>query len=461
MARHPPISLHASGFRHPRSGLMGGPARGEAFTPYADLLHVVAGPRGVRIGMRGGSLLLSRSNLRGTDTALRLVAALRERVGALPDGTDRLARMAALDREVQAPPRRGLMRWLLAICVVAFVLQRLSPSFEATAVFSSDLVAAGEYWRLATANLLHGGIGHLAINGLGLLILGSLLERVVGVAATSLVAGVSAVVAMSASLLAGYPQALGASGIVAGLVGALVWLEVRAPELVAAPYRLPRGLLFVAIGLDLVVLGFLPGIAHWAHLGGFLGGGLAMAAVAPGSDARPVGSPAFRKPWLRVANGGLAAGLVLSLGMAGFLAWSPSGDAVRMRAERLLRLEGVHPLILNNEAWVIAVADDPDPGALAAARALAEQAVARTGRRDPNLLDTLAEVCFQQGEADCAVATIDEAIALAPGEAYFAEQRRRFRGERAAEDRPAPPTETLPDAPVPDLPVGDTPGLRV
>ena len=34
---------------------------------------------------------------------------------------------------------------------------------------------------------------------------------------------------------------------------------------------------------------------------------------------------------------------------------------------------------------------------------------------------------------------IDEAIRLAPHERYFLEQRRRFTGERAADDRPDPP----------------------
>ena len=43
------------------------------------------------------------------------------------------------------------------------------------------------------------------------------------------------------------------------------------------------------------------------------------------------------------------------------------------------------------------------------------------------------------GDRVGAVLTIDEAIRLAPQERYFFEQRRRFTGERAAEDRPEPP----------------------
>src|SRR5690606_30580450 len=77
--------------------------------------------------------------------------------------------------------------------------------------------------------------------------------------------------------------------------------------------------------------------------------------------------------------------------------------------------------------------------ALEDALELAERAVRATRRRDPNLLDTLAEAQFRAGRPRAAVATIEEAIALAPHERYFREQRRRFLGERPADDRPPPP----------------------
>ena len=85
-----------------------------------------------------------------------------------------------------------------------------------------------------------------------------------------------------------------------------------------------------------------------------------------------------------------------------------------------------------------------------------------TRRADANLLDTLAEVYFQSGRADEALDTIDEAIALAPAEPYFREQRRRFQGERAPDDRPEPPDgPALPPAPeLPELDP-DGPGIRV
>ena len=73
--------------------------------------------------------------------------------------------------------------------------------------------------------------------------------------------------------------------------------------------------------------------------------------------------------------------------------------------------------------------------------ALADRAVQNTGGILPGVIDTLAEALFQRGDALGAVLTIDEAIRLAPGEPYYREQRRRFTGERDAEDRPPPPGE--------------------
>ena len=66
----------------------------------------------------------------------------------------------------------------------------------------------------------------------------------------------------------------------------------------------------------------------------------------------------------------------------------------------------------------------------------------------PDFLDTLAEALFQAGDRLGALIAIDEAIRLMPGERYFQEQRRRFTGERPADDRPPPPGTDF-EAPAP------------
>jgi membrane associated rhomboid family serine protease len=430
-----PIALHATGLRHPRLAPFGG----EVFTPYDEITHVVLGSRGLRIATRRRTLTIPRGAFAEPGHAPLLASLLRERVAALPDGAARLARMRALDRRIAEPGRPWVARGLLLACVAVYALQVFAPAaFQLAGDFSADLVRAGEWWRLVTGNFLHGGAAHLLLNGLGLLVLGSLVEMTLGRAGALFVVAASGLGAMAGCYAAGYVHALGASGIVAGLVGALLWTEIRRPESIPATWRIPRWILLAAIAGDTILLAFVPGVAHWAHAAGFAAGAAAASAAAPSLER--AGPPR----WLRVAD-------AAALGLAGlaaltwaWAAFSPDSVAARERAERLLALEGVHPAVLNNEAWLVATSREPDPELLALARRLAERAVEATGRSDPNVLDTLAEVYFARGERTRALRVIDEAIALAPEEPYFQEQRRRFTGERDAEDRPEPPHDLPP-----------------
>jgi hypothetical protein len=93
----------------------------------------------------------------------------------------------------------------------------------------------------------------------------------------------------------------------------------------------------------------------------------------------------------------------------------------------------------NAAAWFIATDSGASPLGLELAVALADRAVVSTGAMNPGILDTLAEALFQSGNRLGALLTIDEAIRLMPNEVYFIEQRRRFTGERPADDRPPPP----------------------
>lgn len=446
LRRAPAVVLHETGLRHPKPSWISASTLSESFTAYADLTHVTAGRRTLRICSLRESLTLRRSQFEQPDRAGDLVHAIKQRVGALPDGADRLEQMRLLDERLLTSGRPMVSRSLVVVCVAAFCLQLLSPTFEWAGMFNSDLVRLGELWRLLTANILHGGVVHLLVNCVGILVLGALVEGILGRRGVVFVMGISALGAMGGSYLAEYVRAIGASGIVAGLVGSLLYIEWVRPEIVPAPWRLPRGLLVAAVIADTVGLAFVPGIAHMAHATGMLAGVAATALALPG-DSKQRRSSGF----VLVADGLLAGAAAASLFILLWGTWAPGETAARVRAERLLRLEGVGPELLNNEAWGLAIVPEQDPGILQVARRLAEAAVERTGRENPNLLDTLAEVYFQQGDRERAISTIDEAIALAPDEPYFEEQRRRFAGERAADDRPDPPPEPemLPHMPHP------------
>jgi membrane associated rhomboid family serine protease len=138
-------------------------------------------------------------------------------------------------------------------------------------------------WQLATYALLHGGLLHLAFNMYGLWMFGSELERLWGprrllqyYVVCVLVAGlVQLVVASDAAVP--YPT-VGASG---GLFGLLLGYAMLFPQrrimLLLPPIPMPAWLfavLFGLIELTLGVSGQTSGIAHFAHLGGMVGGWL-------------------------------------------------------------------------------------------------------------------------------------------------------------------------------------------
>jgi membrane associated rhomboid family serine protease len=445
------VGLFASGFTHPARGT-------QRFTPYGELIHVAVGVRGLRLGTERGSFSLRRAAFSEPGGALALARQLHERVAALPDGEQWRARQAALDRRQAswASPRVGLV--LALVCVAFHVLASFFPSVEYAGEYWRALALASEPWRLVTTQLLHSGLPHLALNALGLVVLGGLLERQIGTARTLLVSAGAAAGAMLGCVVAGYANVVGASGVVMGYAGALVALELRRPDLLPALLRLPRVLLVGAVVAEFVLLSFVPNVAHGAHVGGLVGGAFAALATAPG------GASSFAVG--RALRSACAAALALTLGALlafGYVLLDPGGAAAR-RGARLLD-DGSAPIVLlNNDAWTIATSADPTEDELELALRLARRAVRATGRQDPNFLDTLAEVYFQLGRGEEAVATIERAIALAPGEPYFEEQRRRFAGERAADDRPEPPAELpeegAPPSDDPDFEV-EGPGLQV
>ena len=136
-------------------------------------------------------------------------------------------------------------------------------------------------YQVVTYAFLHGSIMHLFFNMLGLWMFGSELERVWGpkrflqfyVASLLAAAGMQLVV----NMLLGSPfPTVGASG---ALFGLLLAFGMMFPNRVIMPLFPPipmkaRTFVMVFGGLELVlgVTGTQSGVAHFAHLGGMLGG---------------------------------------------------------------------------------------------------------------------------------------------------------------------------------------------
>jgi membrane associated rhomboid family serine protease len=429
------IVLTADEVLHPWSGR----GWGLAATAYADICHLAITEKFVWISARKGLSVLARNLFVHDEDAERLMRALVERISELPDGPARLQRMGEIESWAHDPAPPRVARILAVVCLLLYGLQLLFWQVTAVAHFSPALFVDGDWWRLLTANLLHSFHWHILMNLVIVLVVGRLVERAIGPLRMLCVLGASGVGAMALSGWFATEPVVGVSGVALGLVGSLLFLESARGDDLPAWWRFPRPfLIFVwfAVAVE-AVFGFVsPIIAGEAHLGGMIAGAATTALVTRRGRLREPESP-----WVRNLAGLTAAVTLVAVGAAGN-AWLGADDFISDHGERLLRMPDIHPATLNNYAWMIAIDPDHSEEQLGAALALAERAVADTEGEESTLLDTLAEVQFQLGRREDAILTIDLALERAPDEShwrYYYEQRRRFTGERDADDRPADP----------------------
>ncbi len=205
----------------------------------------------------------------------------------------RLTGADLMPKPVAAPPddrplslTYGLLAVLLAVyaCKYIFRIGPVSGLFDPSvgtlavlgALDKSQVLEEGQWWRLFSAPLLHGGLLHILFNGVALVFAGAVLENAIGRAWFAGLFAVSAVTGSAMSLLIN-PDSLisvGASGAIMGLFAAAFAVGYRYPE--GSPMRsfLISGSLRVLIPSMLPLFGGLTGekIDYAAHLGGALGG---------------------------------------------------------------------------------------------------------------------------------------------------------------------------------------------
>lgn len=172
---------------------------------------------------------------------------------------------------------------LVANVLVFVLLPMLGPA--ATAWLALWPVATGLFapWQLATYGFVHANLMHLAFNMFGLWMFGSELERVWGARRLGLFYATSVLVAALAQLvvtdlMGSNVPTVGASG---GLFGLLIGFAMVFPHRKIVPLLPPIPMpawLFVTfyglVELTLGVTGSASGVAHFAHLGGLVGGWL-------------------------------------------------------------------------------------------------------------------------------------------------------------------------------------------
>lgn len=279
--------------------------------------------------------------------------------------------------------RRPVASWALAAVILAvYGLELLwgavddTPAMVRMGALVPERIHAGEWWRLVSCTFLHGGFAHLAFNTFVLLMLGNVLERILGTSRFLVLYGTSALAGSVASFLVGGERiSVGASGALWGLLAADAVLAFR-----------PRGLLPAAVveqakraavfNLILnVANSFRPQVDFAAHLGGgavgalLLGTGLLTLGLVPiaapvdTSSESDAGHGARPAPRARVAFAASAAVLVVVLA-AGLALALASGRPWALDAAPELARRPVPALGLTAELpATLSAGSTPVPGA--------------------------------------------------------------------------------------------------
>lgn len=137
----------------------------------------------------------------------------------------------------------------------------------------NEAILAGELWRFLTPALLHGSLPHIAFNMYALLSFGTGLERHFGHLRFFLLYLLGAFAGNVASFLfTGGSYSIGASTAIFGLLGAEAVFLIQNRKSFPGQFRSAIGnIIFIAV-INLFIIGSLPGIDNWGHIGGLVGG---------------------------------------------------------------------------------------------------------------------------------------------------------------------------------------------
>ena len=191
-----------------------------------------------------------------------------------PEGRHRVVTAAQMRRSRRITP---VTYALIAINVLVFLAGELDPELGQRMVIDGahlpSLISAGEWWRALTSIFLHGSFMHVLFNMWALYVFGPTLEHRFGsipFAALYLASGLGG--SALYQVLGRDAFAVGASGAIFGLIGALLAVTYGQRHTPAGRAMFSQVLLLLAINLAVPFV--VPNVAWEAHVGGLLAGGL-------------------------------------------------------------------------------------------------------------------------------------------------------------------------------------------
>jgi len=178
---------------------------------------------------------------------------------------------------------------IIGVTVFVFVLQLISIVIFGRYSYSADIlevygaligssVHKGQVWRLITPVLLHDNsfpFFHILFNMYALYSLGIGIERAFGhrrFLLLYLLGGFSGNVMSFLVSSQNYPYSIGASTAIFGLIGAEAVFLIQNRKLFEGRFRAAIGNVIFVIAINLFVIGSLPFIDNWGHIGGLIGG---------------------------------------------------------------------------------------------------------------------------------------------------------------------------------------------
>ncbi|MEM7404404.1 MAG: rhomboid family intramembrane serine protease [Pseudomonadota bacterium] len=225
------------------------------------------------------------------------------------------------------------LQWLLGIESV--------PALLRLGALQPQLVASGEWWRLATASALHGSVQHILFNALVLVAIGSFVERIVG-ASRFAVLLLASVLGGAAGTMLTLQQgfSIGASGGLWGVLAAHAVLAFHPKSPVPQDFLSGvRRAVLINLGLN-VIVSFLPHVDWAAHLGGFLVGGLVfMVAFLPQVPPTPDDAEQIQPAPPANAATRLAAGAFVALFVAAHATSFYTSRPLGLRNQQLVRVD--------------------------------------------------------------------------------------------------------------------------
>jgi rhomboid protease GluP len=176
---------------------------------------------------------------------------------------------------VPARPTRRPIPWasggIIGLCALVFVAEwgGYLPPQKAGALYG-PAVTGGQWWRILSCVFEHAGILHIGLNMSVVYTLGFTLERAIGTGRFAIICLVTSIGSGAAILAFGYEMpAVGASGMILGLVGAVLPIATKQGRQQIFTW-------LIQVALISIVPNLIPNsplrVSWQGHLGGFLFG---------------------------------------------------------------------------------------------------------------------------------------------------------------------------------------------